>query len=134
MKKYKFSDNNKKMSKDLLDEEKTIQAALGLVKLVRGEAVIAPGIRGNKKSQFQNMVLREVFKLTMYPSPQTKIDLGILLNLSEKAIKVWFQNERQNEKLSFTANKNQRAQRFEISALILYRIYRKVKNILRKNK
>ncbi|EOB13264.1 Homeobox protein HD-8 [Nosema bombycis CQ1] len=122
------------MNEKIVEDEKVIQAALGLVKLGRNEMTISSGIRGCKKSLFQNMVLREVFKLTMYPSPQTKIDLSILLNLSEKAIKVWFQNERQNEKLSFTSGKYQRSQKFEISALILYRIFKKVNSILKMNK
>lgn len=108
-------------------EELEAQATLGLLLIKNGSE--GGNTSRSKKSLIQNLVLKEIYNLTMYPSTQTKIDLSILLNLSMKTISVWFQNERQNEKVSMTNEESliRRSQKVEINALILCRIYKKIR-------
>ncbi|KAF5140432.1 homeobox domain-containing protein [Vairimorpha ceranae] len=114
--------------KKLIEKECQIQAALGL-------CLLKNGYENNnssrcKKSRIQSLILKEVFKLTMYPSSQTKMDLSIMLNLKVKTINVWFQNERQSEKLSLidAINFDIRSQKIELNPIILYNMYCKIKN------
>lgn len=112
---------------DIQAQELVIQAALGLIKLNRvGREDDYDFIR-NKKTDFQNTVLKEVFKLTMYPSAQTKNDISILLDLSVRTIQIWFQNERRIRKNEV---KKTNLDKFEVSALILWRIYTNAKYTL----
>jgi hypothetical protein len=106
------------MFDDLLREELAGQAVLGLLKL-RNEGRLPPN--RNKKSSLQNYVLRYVFNINMYPSQQTKLDLSVLLNLSIKAINVWFQNERQMGKFV----KNNKSVKGEVSVSLIFKIYGK---------
>lgn len=116
------------MIKDIDRQELTIQAALGLVKLSKDGKEDECDFMRNKKTDFQNTVLKDVFELTMYPSSQTKIDLSIMLDLSTRTIQIWFQNERRNRKEQMAGIKpKQNAEKFEVSALILWRIYDKAK-------
>ncbi|KAF9761095.1 Homeobox protein HD-11 [Nosema granulosis] len=102
---------------DYIGEEKKLQAVLGLLKLKGGCK------NEGKKSLYQNLVLRKVFNIIKYPSQQTRKDLSFFLNLSEKSIKLWFQNERQSEDKYSLRNG---FVGFEINPLILYRICRDV--------
>lgn len=105
------------MVKNYIEEEKRLNAALGLLKL-KGRNKC-----DGKKNLYQNLVLRRIFQIIKYPSQQTQRDLAIFLNLNEKSIKLWFQNERQSlEKQSLRTN----FVGFEISPLILYRICKDV--------
>lgn len=101
------------MYRKLIEEENKLQAALGLIKLKGKSRYI------NRKSPYQCIVLRKVFDIIKYPSQQTQIDLSLLLNLPEKSIKLWFQNERQMENKS---NSKDEHVGFEINLIILYRI------------
>ena len=118
------------MTDEILREELSVQALLGLLKL-KYEGSSPPN--RNKKSALQNRVLRYVFRISMYPSLQTKIDLSILLNLSVRSISVWFQNERQGGKQVSKPFDYIRACRCEINALILYRIYDKASKENKRN-
>lgn len=107
----------KAMSGNYIEDEKKLNAVLGLLKL-KGRNKC-----DGKKNLYQNLVLRRIFKIIKYPSQQTQRDLSIFLNLNEKSIKLWFQNERQSiEKKSLKNN----FVGFEISPLILYRICKDV--------
>lgn len=118
-------------------EEPEIQACLGLLKLKRSHM---NHIESNKyrKTPLQTMVLTEVFKLTGYPSTQTKVDLSLLLNLPISAIQIWFQNERRSrrrrqKKLS-TITQIKDNEFFEISVLTLHNIFYATKNRLKTNR
>lgn len=111
---------------DINKQELIVQAALGLIKLNRMGKEDDFDFMRNKKTEFQNAVLKEVFILTKYPSSQTKSDLSILLDLSSRTIQIWFQNERRNKKSENpTGNTSYKC---EVGALILWRIYKKAKN------
>ncbi|KAF9764295.1 Homeobox protein HD-8 [Nosema granulosis] len=116
------------MIQDINRQELTIQAALGLVKLSKEGKEDECEFMRNKKTDFQNTVLKDVFDLTMYPSSQTKMDLSIMLDLSTRTIQIWFQNERRNRKEQMASNPSKiNTEKFEVSALILWRIYEKAK-------
>lgn len=100
-----------------IEEEKEINAVLGLLKIKGRDKV------DGKKTLYQNLVLRRIFKIIKYPSQQTQRDLAILLNLGDKSVKLWFQNERQSQEKSSLRNN---FIGFEISPLILYRICKEV--------
>lgn len=51
-----------------------------------------------KKSPLQLNVLKELFKITQFPSTQTRNDLSLLINIPQRSIQVWFQNTRQASK------------------------------------
>lgn len=110
------------MTYDFVEEELRMHAAFGLLKLKNRRT------SEGKKTPYQNLVLRRVYSIIKYPSKQTQRDLAILLNLGERSIKLWFQNERQTEdketlKEGFVG--------FEISPLILHRISQEVLKITR---
>ncbi|WUR02790.1 homeobox domain-containing protein 2 [Vairimorpha necatrix] len=113
--------------KNIIRKEKKVQAALGLCLLKNGTEGLS--INRNKKSKIQCRTLKEVFKLTAYPSSQTKIDLSIMLNLKLKTINVWFQNERQSEKIAVLDEErhSKRIVKVELNPLILYKLYCKAK-------
>lgn len=125
------------MIEDLMRKELEIQAYLGLIRLKRSQRLHLE-IGKCRKSPFQILVLTEVFKLTGYPSTQTKMDLSLLINLPIQAIQVWFQNERRSrrrrlKKISggtvFSENEF-----FEISILTLVEIIEKIKMRVYENK
>jgi|UPI0006EB0938 hypothetical protein len=102
---------------NFMEDEKRLEAALGLLKLKNRTK------SEGKKSPYQNLVLRRIYNIIKYPSQQTQKDLSIFLNLGEKSIKLWFQNERQSENKSTLRNG---FVGFEMSPLILYRICKEV--------
>ncbi|WUR03796.1 homeobox domain-containing protein 14 [Vairimorpha necatrix] len=112
---------------DINKQELIVQAALGLIKIKKSGREEDLDLMRNKKTLFQNTVLKEVFKLNKYPSTQTKIDLGILLDLSIRTIQIWFQNERRNKK---SESKDENNYKCEVGPVILWRIYKKAKNFI----
>ncbi|EOB14280.1 Homeobox protein HD-8 [Nosema bombycis CQ1] len=95
-----------------------MQAALGLILMKKGDRP------EGKRTTYHNLVLRRIYKLIKYPSQQTQKDLSIILGLEIKAIKLWFQNERQSEdKMTLREG----FEGFEISPTIIYKICREVK-------
>lgn len=117
------------MIKKLVEDDLKIQAAFGLILLKN--SYCGTNLCRKKKSKFQNLMLKEIYSITDYPSQNTKFDISILLNLSLRAVNVWFQNERQ-------ADKSQSIQyiliskklRVDISIKVLFEIYKKVKREL----
>lgn len=71
-----------------------VNAALGLLKLIREKEDPKGSYMRTRKTTFQMMVLKEVFRITQHPSTSTKMDLGLMIRLPFKAIQIWFQNER----------------------------------------
>lgn len=106
------------MLKKLIEEEKVLQAAMWLIKLKDDPR------SDTRKTAYQCLVLKKVFDIIKYPSQQTQIDLSLQLNLTEKSIKLWFQNERQSENKSNTKDEHVG---FEIGPIILYRICRETR-------
>lgn len=105
------------MSRNYIQEETEMQAVLGLLKLKDADK------NDGKKSTYQCLVLRRIFDIIKYPSQQTQKDLAIILRLSHKSIRLWFQNERQSTN---KVNLKDNFVGFEISPVILYRICRDV--------
>ena len=114
---------------DINKQELIVQAALGIIKLKKSGKEENLDLMRNKKTLFQNTVLKEVFKLNKYPSTQIKIDLGILLDLSIRTIQIWFQNERRNKKQECKED-DRNNYKCEVGSLILWRIYKKAKNFI----
>jgi len=72
-------------------------ALLGLLKL-RQAPCNRPLQRSRmQKNVFQIEVLREVFKLTRFPSKESRDDISLLLSHSSRGIQIWFQNERKKK-------------------------------------
>lgn len=51
-----------------------------------------------RKTSLQKRVLLEVYKLTDFPSTNTREELALLLGLPHRSIQVWFQNKRQKNR------------------------------------
>lgn len=47
------------------------------------------------KSGLQVSMLKKVFKMTQYPSTDTRLNIAILLDMQPRTIQIWFQNMRQ---------------------------------------
>lgn len=76
--------------------KRNIQAVLGLLKM-RGMDKEADSKNFRiQKNDFQKSVLRDVYKITRFPSKQTREDLALLLNHTNRGIQIWFQNQRNN--------------------------------------
>ena len=74
--------------------KRNIQAVLGLLKMKSRENDGDYRTFRIQKNDFQKNVLRDVFKLTRFPSKQTRDDLALLLNHTNRGIQIWFQNQR----------------------------------------
>lgn len=74
--------------------EKVYEAAMGLLRL----SFYKKEFRKTRKNRLQIVVLETIFNLTSHPSTSTQIDLAILLNMSVKSVKIWFQNARQQRR------------------------------------
>ncbi|EPR79657.1 Homeobox domain containing protein [Spraguea lophii 42_110] len=75
-----------------------VDAAVGLLKLdyiYRMKSIY--GLK-TKKTMLQQEVLKEVYKLTSFPSTETRIEMALLLGVTQRSIQVWFQNKRQMAK------------------------------------
>ena len=94
------------MTKDLdyLESKYTreLEALVGILKLKKGNAHSQNRVSEKiKKTPFQLKVLRELYKITHFPSTTTRNDLSLLINIPQRSIQVWFQNTRQaNRRLS----------------------------------
>lgn len=107
---------------------KEMNAALGLLKLTRDgrEDGDEPDTR-TRKTMFQMMVLKEVFKMTAHPSTLTKADLALMIKLPLKAVQIWFQNERSRKENSGRVGGKSRGGKSEnIDPVRLLRIIMKV--------
>ncbi|EQB61992.1 homeobox domain-containing protein [Vairimorpha apis BRL 01] len=113
------------MTNHLTKKELEYQATLGLVRLKRTYTNYFDIMHKGRKTLFQSMVLAEVFKLTGYPSTQTKMDISLLIDLSFSTIQIWFQNERRSRH-----NENEY---FEINVLTLFNIVNDVKQKISTN-
>lgn len=78
--------------------ERELEAAIGIVKLRHEPQDAANWYEKVKKSPFQVKVLREVFKITPFPSIGLRRDLSVLLAIPQRCIQIWFQNTRQAER------------------------------------
>lgn len=76
--------------------KRNIQAVLGLLKIKSKENESDYKNFRIQKNEFQKNVLKDVFKLTKFPSKQTRDDLALLLNHTNRGIQIWFQNQRNN--------------------------------------
>ncbi|ELQ75703.1 Homeodomain-like protein [Trachipleistophora hominis] len=56
------------------------------------------GLEKIRKTSLQKRVLQEVYKLTDFPSTNTREELALLLGLPHRSIQVWFQNKRQKNR------------------------------------
>lgn len=74
--------------------KRNIQAVLGLLKMKSRETDSDYKSFRIQKNEFQKNVLKDVFKLTRFPSKQTRDDLALLLNHTNRGIQIWFQNQR----------------------------------------
>ncbi|AFM97949.1 homeodomain-containing transcription factor [Encephalitozoon hellem ATCC 50504] len=81
------------------------QAALGMVLLFHPERCLKKPGEKVRKSKFQKEVLKKIYQITPYPTWENKIDIGILISLSPRAVDIWFQNKRHISK-----GKNQSAE------------------------
>lgn len=78
----------------LVQEKAEMQAILGMVLLFHPERCLKKTGEKTRKTRFQRDVLRKIYQITPYPTSENKIDIGILICLSPKAIDTWFQNKR----------------------------------------
>lgn len=69
-------------------------ALIGIMKL-KNSTLDPYELKRKQKSHRQYKVLEDVFEITMFPTERTKIDIGLLLGIPQRAIQVWFQNRRQ---------------------------------------
>ncbi|KAI4290844.1 hypothetical protein PAPHI01_0118 [Pancytospora philotis] len=76
--------------------KRNLQAVLGLLKMKNDESNGDFRNLRTQKNEFQKSVLKEVFRLTRFPSKQTRDDLALLLNHTNRGIQIWFQNQRNN--------------------------------------
>lgn len=125
------------MTNHLTKKELEYQATLGLVRLKRTYTNYFDIMHKGRKTLFQSMVLAEVFKLTGYPSTQTKMDISLLIDLSFSTIQIWFQNERRSRRrklkkqnIEYVDNENEY---FEINVLTLFNIVNDVKQKISTN-
>lgn len=75
-------------------KKRNIQAMLGLLKIKSINNQQDYRTLRIQKNEFQKSVLKDVFKLTRFPSKQTREDLALLLNHTNRGIQIWFQNQR----------------------------------------
>lgn len=76
--------------------KRNIQAVLGLLKIKYRDNENDYRNFRIQKNEFQKNVLKDVFRLTRFPSKQTRDDLALLLNHTNRGIQIWFQNQRNN--------------------------------------
>ncbi|EOB14142.1 Homeobox protein HD-8 [Nosema bombycis CQ1] len=86
------------MDREFVKRESEIQAYLGLIKLKKRRGDNTNDGCKYRKSPLQVKILSEVFRLTGYPSTQTKLDLSLLIDLPIQTVQVWFQNERRSRR------------------------------------
>lgn len=96
----------------MLNEDKTnttrkrnIQGLLGLLKMKNEYGDAEYKNFRVQKNEFQRKILKDVYKLTKFPSKQTRDDLALLLNHTNRGIQIWFQNQR-NSREDKTGNRS----------------------------
>ena len=78
-------------------KKKNVQAILGLLKMKTYKQSESVKHARSQKNGFQRNVLNDIFKITRFPSKQTRDDLALLLNHTSRGIQIWFQNQRNNK-------------------------------------
>lgn len=75
-----------------------VDAAIGLLKMsaLRRQRT-SFGVKV-KKTLLQQTVLKSVYKITNFPSTETRNEIALLLGISQRSVQVWFQNKRQISK------------------------------------
>ncbi|KAM0686706.1 hypothetical protein COBT_002067 [Conglomerata obtusa] len=83
----------------LIENENEADAILGLLSLkYDGNIGKKRDANYKYKTDFQLKMLKEVYKITQYPSTDTRTNIGILLDMQPRSIQIWFQNMRQTQK------------------------------------
>ncbi len=108
-----------------------MQAILGLLKIKNNKTNEDNKNFRIQKNEFQRNVLNEVFKLTKFPSKQTRDDLALLLNHTNRGIQIWFQNKRNSKyckhnSLKKSIDKQLKTKHIEIDILTLIEIVEKM--------
>lgn len=79
-------------------------------------------IKESPKTQMQLSFLKNISKITSFPSTDTKYDISYILQLQYKTVSIWFQNNRQRKRgekkkgLIIDAN-------YQISREVLFNIF-----------
>lgn len=85
--------------------ELELEALVGILKLKKGDSHSLQRVAEKiKKSPLQTKILRELYKITQFPSTTTRNDLSLLIDIPQRSIQVWFQNTRQHKKKSMGNN------------------------------
>lgn len=58
-----------------------------------------------RASQFQLAVLRQHYSQDQFPSTQCRQQLAIKLGMTSRSVQIWFQNQRQHDKMKSMASK-----------------------------
>jgi len=109
--------------------DKEIQAVMGIMKLRNTWKFEEPNIKF-KKSPLQIKVLEKIFRITNFPSSNTRKDLSLLLCMPEKSIQVWFQNARQAIKRTKTFSEGEKSEIYDIPVCQILEIIGNVKKSL----
>lgn len=79
-----------------IENDKEADAILGLLLLQSNAAIRREEEEGYKyKTELQLEMLNRVFKITKYPSTETRENIAILLKTTTRRVQIWFQNARQ---------------------------------------
>ncbi|CAD26206.1 similarity with homeobox domain-containing protein [Encephalitozoon cuniculi GB-M1] len=110
-----------------------MNAALGILKLAReGRGDSDEPDTRTRKTTFQMMVLKEVFKIAPHPSTLTKADLALMIKLPLKAVQIWFQNERSRKERGGRLGKRTRGGKSE--SIDPVRLFKVIMKVLEKNR
>lgn len=110
--------------------KKELEALVGILKLKKGDSFYSLNRVSEKvkKTPFQLKVLKELYKITQFPSTITRNDLSLLIGIPQRSIQVWFQNTRQVNRRNSTEPSKQYDQESEdIPIWILLNIITKIK-------
>lgn len=77
--------------------KRNIQGLLGLLKMKNEYGYNESKTYRVQKNEFQRKILKDVYKITKFPSKQTRDDLALLLNHTNRGIQIWFQNQRNSK-------------------------------------
>lgn len=113
-------------------EDREFEAILAIMILFRPNRLNSSDETKKKKSALQQAVLKRIFNISLYPTYETRFNLGIILGLSPKIISIWFQNQRHifKEKKYLVAESNE-AKTISLKQLFLiyFNVYENNKKI-----
>lgn len=98
---------------DFLDKKfkkNEVTAIFGLMKL--NDPQYITNSTKYHKSDLQTRFLEEIYKVTNFPSTESRIDIAYLLSMPHRSVQVWFQNKRQRTR---TVDHNLRDYFYDIS-------------------